>query len=217
MYVDGRGFVVIRSPSAPARPGHPLAGPLAACASSRPTIAPVRVHRPSNRRRNRWVVCLLDVQPTDRILEIGFGPGLAIAELSRRVGSHGHVYGIDRSEVMVRQASKCNSVVIQAGRVALALGTVERLPPTLDGPFDAILAVNSLGFWWAPIERLADSRGRLGPGGRIAIASRRRPAPGRRLPTGENRNPRPRPSRRVRPRRRSSARLSCLRSGSRSS
>ena len=43
----------------------------------------VMTHRPSNRRRNSWVTSLLEVQPTDRVLEIGFGPGLAIAELSR--------------------------------------------------------------------------------------------------------------------------------------
>jgi hypothetical protein len=49
----------------------------------------VMAHRASNRRRNCWVVSLLDVQPSDRVLEIGFGPGLAIAELSRRVGDAG--------------------------------------------------------------------------------------------------------------------------------
>ena len=40
-------------------------------------------HRPSNRQRNRWAVSLLDVQPADQVLEIGFGPGLAVAELAR--------------------------------------------------------------------------------------------------------------------------------------
>ena len=40
-------------------------------------------HRTSNRRRNAWAVSLLDVRPEDRVLEIGFGPGLAIRELSR--------------------------------------------------------------------------------------------------------------------------------------
>src|SRR5215813_4483862 len=60
-------------------------------------------HRPSNRRRNRWVVSLLDVQPADQILEIGFGPGLAVAELVR--AGAGHVYGIDHSSVMLRQAA----------------------------------------------------------------------------------------------------------------
>jgi hypothetical protein len=39
---------------------------------------------------------------------------------------------------------------------------------------DAILAVNSLGFWTASAERLEDLRGRLTPGGRIAIASQPR-------------------------------------------
>ena len=134
----------------------------------------VMAHRPSNRQRNAWVASLLDVQPADRVLEIGFGPGLAIAELSRRVGPSGHVYGIDRSDVMLRHASRRNAAAIQAGRVTLALGTVEQLPSVLDGPFDAILAVNTLGFWTAPAERLDDLRRRLTPGGRIAIASQPR-------------------------------------------
>jgi SAM-dependent methyltransferase len=134
----------------------------------------VMARRPSNRQRNRWVASLLDLQPADRVLEIGFGPGLAIAELGRRVGPAGHVHGIDRSDVMLRQATRRNAAAIQAGRVTLTLGTVERLPPALDGPFDAILAVNSLGFWTAPAERLEALRRRLTPGGRIAIASQPR-------------------------------------------
>jgi ubiquinone/menaquinone biosynthesis C-methylase UbiE len=131
-------------------------------------------HRPSNRRRNRWVVALLDVQPADRVLEVGFGPGLAIAELTRRIGDRGHVYGIDRSDVMLRHATRRNAAAIEARQVTLTRGTVEQLPPGLDGPFDAILAVNSLGFWTAPAERLEDLRRRLTPGGRIAIASQPR-------------------------------------------
>ena len=43
----------------------------------------VFAHRPYNRQRNRWVVSLLDVQPAERVLEIGFGPGVAVAELVR--------------------------------------------------------------------------------------------------------------------------------------
>jgi ubiquinone/menaquinone biosynthesis C-methylase UbiE len=134
----------------------------------------VMAHRSSNRQRNRWVASLLDVQATDRVLEIGFGPGLAIAELSRRVGPAGHVYGLDRSDVMLRQATRHNAVAIQAGRVTLILGAVDQLPPALDGPFDAILAVNNLGFWRAPAERLEELRRRLKPGGCIAIASQPR-------------------------------------------
>jgi SAM-dependent methyltransferase len=132
----------------------------------------VFAHRPSNRQRNRWVVSLLGVQPTDRVLEIGFGPGVAVAELVR--AGAGHVYGADQSPVMLRQASRRNAAAIQAGRVTLVNAPADRLPAALEGPFDAILAVNSLGFWPAPAERLAELRRRLAPGGRIAIASQPR-------------------------------------------
>jgi SAM-dependent methyltransferase len=132
----------------------------------------VFAHRPSNRQRNRWVVSLLGVQPAGRVLEIGFGPGLAVAELAR--AGAGHVYGVDHSGVMLRQASRRNAAAIRAGRVTLVNARVDQLPAALDGPFDAILAVNSLGFWPGRAERLADLRQRLAPGGRLAIASQPR-------------------------------------------
>jgi SAM-dependent methyltransferase len=129
-------------------------------------------HRPSNRQRNRWVVSLLDVQPADRVLEIGFGPGVAIEALAR--AGAGHVYGIDHSSVMLRQASKRNAAAIRAGRITLINASADQIPPDLSGPFDVILAVNSLGFWPAPAERLAELRQRLAPSGRIAIVSQPR-------------------------------------------
>jgi SAM-dependent methyltransferase len=129
-------------------------------------------HRPSNRQRSFWVVSLLGVGPASRILEIGFGPGLAVARLIR--AGAGHVYGIDHSAVMLRQASRRNAAAIRAGRVTLVRASVDQIPPALDGPFDAIFAVNSLGFWPAPADRLADLRGRLAPGGRMAIVSQPR-------------------------------------------
>jgi SAM-dependent methyltransferase len=132
----------------------------------------VFAHRPSNRQRNIWVVSLLDVRPAGQILEIGFGPGIAVAELAR--AGAGHVYGIDHSAVMLRQASRRNAAAIRGGRVTLVNASVDQIPPDLGGPFDAILAVNSLAFWPAPAERLAELRRRLAPGGRIAIVSQPR-------------------------------------------
>ena len=129
-------------------------------------------YRPSNRQRSRWVVSLLDVRPASQVLEIGFGPGLAVAALVR--AGAGHVYGLDHSAVMLRQASRRNAAAIRAGRVTLINASVDQLPPALDGPFDVILAVNALAFWPAPAERLAELRRRLAPGGRIAIASQPR-------------------------------------------
>ncbi|MFF3493099.1 class I SAM-dependent methyltransferase [Streptomyces sp. NPDC002795] len=129
-------------------------------------------HRDSNRRRSLWVVSLLDVQPADRVLEVGFGPGLAIAELARRA-DRGHVYGIDHSDAMVRRSRKHNAAVIRTQRVTLTHTSVDRLPH-FDEPLDAIVAVNSLGFWPDPTQRLSDLRGLLRPGGRIALASQPR-------------------------------------------
>jgi SAM-dependent methyltransferase len=129
-------------------------------------------HRPSNRQRSGWVVSLLDVQPASRVLEIGFGPGLAVAALAR--AGAGHVYGLDHSSVMLRQASRRNAAAIRAGRVTLIRASVDQIPPALDGPFDAILAINALAFWPAPAQRLAELRRRLVPGGRIVIASQPR-------------------------------------------
>jgi SAM-dependent methyltransferase len=67
--------------------------------------------RLSNRNRNQWAVALLEVQPQDHILEIGFGPGLAIRELARRA-TDGFVLGIDYSAVMVRQAAARNRAAV---------------------------------------------------------------------------------------------------------
>lgn len=132
----------------------------------------VMAHRSSNRERNRWVVSLLNVQPADRVLEIGFGPGIATTELSR-LASRGQIFGIDHSQVMLRQASKRNSVAVRAGRVDLRLGSVELLPD-FGAPLDKILAVNSVGFWPDPVARLTELRSMLRPGGEIAIASQPR-------------------------------------------
>ena len=129
-------------------------------------------HRSSNRQRNLWVVSLLGVKPTDRVLEIGFGPGIAIRELSR-VATGGQIYGTDHSEVMVGIATKRNAGAVRSGQVHLQCGSVENLPK-LDEPLDKILAVNSMGLWSDPPQRLKELRAMLRPGGQIAIASQPR-------------------------------------------
>jgi ubiquinone/menaquinone biosynthesis C-methylase UbiE len=128
----------------------------------------VMAHRSSNRRRNAWAVSLLEVRPDDRVLEIGFGPGLAIRELSN-ITREGYVCGIDHSELMLRQAKKRNDDGIRRGIVDLRLGSVDALP-SFDAPFDKILAVNAVLFWNDVDSRLAQLRGLLRPGGLIAVA-----------------------------------------------
>ena len=125
-------------------------------------------HRPSNRRRNAWAVSLLDVQRDDRVLELGFGPGLAIRELSR-IAAEGYVCGIDHSELMLRWARRRNADGLRRGVVDLRLGSFDELP-AFDAPFDKILAVNAMLFRSDPVARLAEFRRLLRPGGLIAVA-----------------------------------------------
>jgi ubiquinone/menaquinone biosynthesis C-methylase UbiE len=128
--------------------------------------------RSSNRKRNVWAVELLGVEPTDRVLEIGFGPGIAIRELSRRA-THGLVCGVDHSEVMVRQARRRNRAAVRAGRVDLRRASAERLP-AFEEPFEKVLVVNNMGMWRDSEERLKELRSLMRPGGRIAIVSQPR-------------------------------------------
>jgi SAM-dependent methyltransferase len=125
-------------------------------------------HRASNRRRSAWAVSLLDVQGDDRVLEIGFGPGVAIKELSARAPD-GYVCGIDHSAVMVRQATRRNAEAVRRGQVELRLGPVDELPD-FGAPFDKVLAVNVTLFWDRPVELLRNLRRVLRMGGRIALA-----------------------------------------------
>ncbi|HEY7593441.1 MAG TPA: class I SAM-dependent methyltransferase [Actinophytocola sp.] len=132
----------------------------------------IMAHRRSNVARNRWVVAVLDVRPTERVLEIGFGPGIALAELARRV-TRGQVYGVDHSAVMVAQASRRNAAAIAAHRVRLTQAPVDRLPSFTE-PLDTVFAVNNMAFWPDPQARLRELRGLLRPGGRIALVSQPR-------------------------------------------
>jgi SAM-dependent methyltransferase len=137
----------------------------------------VMARRSSNVARSRWAVALLDVAPADRVLEIGCGPGVAIGALAARATA-GHVVGVDRSDLMIRQARRRNARAAREGRVRLIASAVEDLPahgtPPFDVPFDAVLAINTVGFWTDPVSRLAELRAHLAPGGRIALVSQPR-------------------------------------------
>jgi ubiquinone/menaquinone biosynthesis C-methylase UbiE len=120
-----------------------------------------------NRERIEWAVNLLAVQPTDHILDIGFGPGISTKLLAARA-TNGFVAGIDISDVMVQQAHWRNASDVRKGRVELQQGSVEKLPFP-DARFDKVLAINSLHHWADKQAGLREVRRVLKPGGIVAI------------------------------------------------
>jgi ubiquinone/menaquinone biosynthesis C-methylase UbiE len=109
----------------------------------------------------------LQVAPTDRVLEVGFGPGVVIDHLSKLAGG-GAVVGIDPSPEMVAQARARNGGAIGSGRVELRQGSVEQLPFG-DDTFDKALAINSLQVWPDALAGLREIQRVLKHGGRIAL------------------------------------------------
>jgi len=77
--------------------------------------------------------------------------------------------GVDYSKEMVEQAAVLNAKGIEAGRVDLREGSVERLPFE-DKTFDCALAVNSMQVWPDAVTGLREIRRVMKPGGRIALA-----------------------------------------------
>jgi cyclopropane fatty-acyl-phospholipid synthase-like methyltransferase len=111
----------------------------------------IMAHRRSNHERNRWTVELLHIAPDDHVLEIGYGPGIAIAFAAAAITT-GKVIGIDHSELMHARASRFNAASIQSGKVELYKGELDLLP-TLPGPFDKVLMVNVFQFLSDPEEK----------------------------------------------------------------
>jgi ubiquinone/menaquinone biosynthesis C-methylase UbiE len=121
----------------------------------------------ANQQCAAWVIDLLDIQPHDSVLEVGFGPGVGV-QLLAKSASAGYVAGVDYSEEMVEQATARNVQAIESGRVDLRHGSVERLP-FADNTFDKALAINSLQVWPDAVAGLREMRRVIKTGGRIAL------------------------------------------------
>ena len=123
-----------------------------------------------NEREARWTIDLLRIEPEARVLEIGFGPGVAIQYAAERT-TRGHVSGIDCSEAMLQMARKRNWSRLANGLVDLAKADVQSLPYP-DDSFDRAFAIHCIYFWRDPAACLREIRRVLRPDGLVAITIR---------------------------------------------
>ena len=96
--------------------------------------------------RQAWAVEQLDVQPEDRILELGCGHGVAVTLVCERLDG-GTIVAVDRSPKMTAAATSRNAEHVEAGRARI-LTTALQDADLGDAAFDKVLAVH-----YPPLQR----------------------------------------------------------------
>jgi ubiquinone/menaquinone biosynthesis C-methylase UbiE len=115
--------------------------------------------------RLRTVVDQLDLEPGDRVLEIGCGHGVAATFVCERLVS-GRLTAVDRSARMIDAASRRNVEHVDSGKAEFLVADLEDLDL---GPreFDVVFAVRVGLFHREPARARALVAPWLAPGGRV--------------------------------------------------
>ena len=116
--------------------------------------------------RLRSIVEGLDIQPDDRVLEIGCGHGVAASFVCERLQG-GRLIAIDRSPTMITAAARRNAEHVEAGRAEFLVASLEDLELG-ERRFDKIFAIRVGLFHREPerAHRLAERW--LAPGGSVS-------------------------------------------------
>lgn len=116
--------------------------------------------------RLAWVVDQLALRPSDRVLEVGCGHGVAATLVLRQL-TEGRYTGLDRSASMVSAAERRNRDAIEAGRAGFVQAPFDGTALTAGG-FDVVFAVRVAAM--ARADHVAGAAGLLAPGGRLVLA-----------------------------------------------
>ncbi len=137
------------------------------CPSGMLGLLIARVMAKETAEANTHPLSLVELWPTDHVLEIGFGHGRTIERAAGAV-TKGFVAGVDLSGDMVRMASKRLRAFVESGRVELKQADSARLPYD-NGRFDKAYALHTLYFWSDPAQHLREVHRVLKPGGRFVL------------------------------------------------
>lgn len=127
-----------------------------------------RLMNTANREMQELTVTQLEVTSQSKVLDIGFGGGLALSLLVETTGS---VFGLEVSHAMLTRAQQTLQNHIAQGRLRLVRGCVESIP-FADEAFDAICTVNTLYFWNDSVATLREVARVLKPNGPLVLAFR---------------------------------------------
>ncbi len=116
----------------------------------------------------------LDPRDGLSVLEIGFGNGLFMDDLSHR--ARGLVlHGLDFSKEMVKEATARNEKLIVSGALTLVHGASDHMP-FADAAFDRVFCINVVYFWEEPARHLSEVLRVLRPQGTFTTVLRTRSA-----------------------------------------
>lgn len=127
----------------------------------------------ANASINRRALELLALSPGDRVLEVGFGGGGALARTLARAD---FVAAIDPSEASVHAARGRFAEELRSGRLRIEHAVVENVPFESDS-FDRALSVNTIYFWADPDRGLREIHRVLKSGGRLVLGTETRRVP----------------------------------------
>jgi ubiquinone/menaquinone biosynthesis C-methylase UbiE len=108
----------------------------------------------------------MSLQAGDRLLEVGCGPALDVAELAAEIGSTGEYVGVDMSETMIAAARRRAAEIETQTHFEIA--SAYELPFD-DGSFDACRADRLLMHLTEPERALAQMYRVTRPGGRVCV------------------------------------------------
>lgn len=114
-----------------------------------------------------WMLESLNIQPSDYVLDVGCGGGMALKTIAR-TASNGFTAGIDYSLAMTKQAVRRNSTAIKSGNMSIVQGNAMAIPFN-DACFNTVCGVETFYFWPDPLSGLREIWRVLKPGGSVAL------------------------------------------------